>query len=1078
MWHKIGLWIVLLCVSICTSRSFGGVEILDSQWRDDLVFDESTSVLGESWNHFLPVIKSGRGGTLQLFVKNTGTAAVTLDQLTINSKPVEELHRNAEISWWRLHPGKLPPGEIGSIMVRFKEAPEKVALSATGSGGLAVNLNSTPGELRKGFRIESVGFDHSANRVWVYFRKTGSESGKSFTSASINGQEVAQSWLSKQFVGDITGVALSPTVPLKVGDYIYLSSVMDNGVRTSYVIRVNDGWVQLGLFDEPSLMDLNRLARNGMNTISAHRPFTKEQLDSMGRLGMRAVAFTDQAVPQGLLLHQTYDSHYVIDEPDVWDYYFWDRREKKPDNKEKWTGHHGPGVVKAVEELRVASNGRIQPSVVVDSTIRPWNWYEYGESADMICRNNYIFANNVPMRDLRIAESVAITASAPVPVVHAFESTWHEFDITRPRINRPKTAGEYRRVMLYTFGLGARGLTGWWNVNDRAEPYTSYATYEFPDQWAEQGKVFAELRQASPLIAIGCAIRGVSTSQPDVWAGGVLAGADSVLVTVVNEAVSGVSTYEGTSKRARNVKVVVPKLPWFQPAKAVVLDGFDQVELKFSINSEGNYEIDLPEVVSAHLVVLTSDASLPQRLHDRARSEMFGDERSFGSKLLLEDWNRMLDEGRLAAIQADLHLNRRNDIAYAIPLEGGSRDRHPDFDNPDGQEKPEVGWYTLTDSPARVGFRVPFELARAAPVTFTFQSRVQILPLTYELWSDGKKVEGATIKETRLANYWTIVEVQSPAAGKMEFVGVQMPLPPPQIGVLPGTTKYWPYGGEGERPKPSDDNQTKWAVRTGYVSSRVFISRGVTLGDLVWNEPTPDDLLPPASIPANHSLHVDSGAIVNQAIQQIVSNRSGMAASEMVLGPGMIAVRREAQGPQPSKADPNSGPKIGFVEVVAEGRAKPSKRADFWDVKANPAEPNAVELFLTQPDVSGSVSVPARSSGGGSVVLLVQARSWGENAGIELSDPSGKPVKGRVKSRPIGGYWWAIGVEGVAPHTEISIRLSVPASKTERGLGKFAVVLPNESFTAAWTAARDAVRGDLAKNGKIPKRPGKEFWRY
>ena len=694
--------VAVIVVTIC---SIGWPMQFDhAQWRDDWPqyndYGDKFSLSGKIES------TTGDPGCLQLFFMNNSSEAVSLDNILWDGISALSLKEQNRVVWWQMMPTQVEPGQYGSVLMRLRTTPDKlVPVSVKFSNGETVDYNVNVPQLISPIRIESVGFSPDRQRLLIYFRSSVAENVGRIDSLYIGGHPVDEcakvDWLTAEFTNNLAAVQLTPKKMPAIGTYLYVFAKTDQNHRAAYMVHVHDGFFPLGTYDRPS-MNLTKSAIAGMNTIAMHHNFSLSLLDDMAMLNMRAVNYSNYAPASSpSFQHSAMYTLLVVDEPDVKDYFHYHQKDDAPPYDQR-VGHFAQDVIEGAENVRKFSS--CFAGVLVDKTIKPFNWYAYGETADVIYQDNYVLTHGEPMiPTLWHIQQETMLASAPRPVIHVYDNCWQEEE--GRGINRPKTASELRRLMMYPLGAGAKGLVGWWNVSAASGSKRRYhATEEFPDQWAAQSAVYQTLTPILPLLSISYPWGSATSNNDHIWIRTLVAGPDAVIAVVINE--DFVSTAEQFRQRPQHdVSLTLPRLPWFHPVKAYHLLPGQLQELALE-TSGCEPTVTLPTIEAAECVLFTSK----HRLADQLLHEYRERQNQLAASILAVKRQQVQREGHLAAVVWDMRLNRAETLVEGQPSGGAYRCDRPEFANPKEDKHNSICWYRKEPDGPRIGATWPLTL--------------------------------------------------------------------------------------------------------------------------------------------------------------------------------------------------------------------------------------------------------------------------------------------------------------------------------------------------------------------------------
>ena len=122
-------------------------------------------------------------------------------------------------------------------------------------------------------------------------------------------------------------------------------------------------------------------------------------------------------------------------------------------------------------------------------------------------------------------------------------------------------------MMYYAVSAGARGLFDYIHCSEKAATYMSHGSKEYPDVWAEIGRVYRELQVVAPYLALAHPAKLATADRPKLAVSTLVCGEDALLLVCINE------DYEQQKhafryQPAQAVALQVPELPWLKPAAA------------------------------------------------------------------------------------------------------------------------------------------------------------------------------------------------------------------------------------------------------------------------------------------------------------------------------------------------------------------------------------------------------------------------------------------------------------------------------------------------------------------------------
>lgn len=584
-------------------------------------------------------------GYVVLFVRNDGRTPLTARDLAWNGRPFEELRKELTLIWWRLLPDAIAPGGVGEVLIRPR-APlrEPAAVRVRFGDGSAVQARVGPQPAP--VRIETIGFTPRMDEVFLVVERL-DRTPQRLARVWLDGQDVTDRcrFLDRAFSTGISPVVFKPPKPLRYGSYHTYRVGTAAGASAGCCVRTYDGWVPLGSYGYGTYDEYARNGANGHNNFGRH---SKGELDTQALLGMRAVMILGDSPPAPEIRgHAGIFAYGPVDEPDCQDYF---RAEGIPHDKR--IGYHAMEMARRFQLYRTADPHHLG-ILTLDLTYKPANYYVYAPLPDVVNPDCYPLTIGQNATMVREVVETARYAAGPRPVTFTFQGGFEERlnpqERARMRFPRPPFAGEVRWMLYYAIGAGARGLYNYIHCTERSEGLISHGSSEYPDVWHAIGRVYRELERVAPLIALAHPTRLAKPDQEKVWVSTLVAGADALLLVVVNED----TVQEAHAFRVRprrNLRVSLPALPWIAPKVAwqVREDRFAPLPLdpgpsRGAGPGTGAVSVRLDRVDVAELILVAADPRVARSLEARVRER----ERALGAGLLALWRQQQAREGSL-----------------------------------------------------------------------------------------------------------------------------------------------------------------------------------------------------------------------------------------------------------------------------------------------------------------------------------------------------------------------------------------------------------------------------------------------
>jgi subtilisin-like proprotein convertase family protein/Cu/Zn superoxide dismutase len=549
--------------------------------------------------------------------------------------PPQAIFNAGEPVWYRHDPTNLPPGAVCQVVVRLRLLPVTQPVSVgvmTDAGTVTTNIAvsaSAP-------QLVSVGFSPDLDKVYLHWRRS---SGAAPISVFMDGNDVTSLTTT---VGDtnfnFAVSVISLASPLTYMSYhVYQGVYADGKTATaslrSWINRFNIG--TYGAYPTTTWADARALIddyeNRGVNFIvynNGSEGFTSFINKPEG------VTYCDEHgfdfMPSTPSQWNTRDplGWYLRDEPDAHDWHL-GRSDTSPYYLPK-NNQHSVGVL-AMHEIFAGDDlhyrqGEITPTVVnVDATYMPYNYYTYGQLADIGMSDPYYNSrqasaywgntNTIPLYDKPYpyiyAVSQAMTeASEPSPSLIAMMSTG-DLIVTNGWWPYP-TMENIRMQNYYAVAGGAKNLGYWWMLGEGYVGFGEGIVTGVPEcvnLWKGIGLCGNEFKTLQPLIVISHPAALTISTSTNLWARGLVAGMDSIILVVANDRYT--NDIDGIHYSPISNSTVTVTLPsWFNGSATSfeVAEGAEGVK-DVSTSLNGNQlQFNLGTVNLTRLLVATTNA--------------------------------------------------------------------------------------------------------------------------------------------------------------------------------------------------------------------------------------------------------------------------------------------------------------------------------------------------------------------------------------------------------------------------------------------------------------------------------------
>ncbi len=647
----------------------GAVSLLGVQYQeDDLAIYTEFQCFWKDSNYPTSCGVPLPGANLHVFIKNDGTSAVTLDDVTLinyslksilkrndlnghlaNSiwfywdNPPQDILNAGEPAWYKMDPASIPAGGVGQVIVRLRKVPV--------TSPLAVNVDTSANILNTSIAVDAnvpqlanISFSQDLKKVYLYWRRAG---GAAPTTIKMDGIDVTSTTTTVGDPGDdfaVSVVSLS-TALSEMSYHVFQGVYSDTqtatgGVRTWVNPFIYCSWAAFPVPDGDTAMAqdwMDTCQDRGINTLemnSASGGLMQYLGTSAGRAyaDSRNYGFIKDDTSWGTWSNNP-RMWFIDDEPDIEEANlvsnFCGTGYKMPCSSNQ-AGTMGMHFVSLGEELRGRKD---RPTTInLDGTWKPYSYFAYGQLSDCLCIDHYFqpkvrhayydMPETLPLyrqADVVYATALAGTRAAePNPSRQLLYSC--EINGDAPVDPWPWAAPECKRIeAYYAMAAGAKGLGYWWfkknpsGSNGLADDSNLQA--QDPAFWQEVGLIGAETKWLQPYLVTSHPVDLDAVGSTNVWVKGLARGTDTFILFVVNDDYWLDQDYHNTPISNASVTFGLPSWMLSSPAAfEVSRSGISTVNT--SLNGS-DLTLSLGTLNVAKIVIVTVDPQLRMTLQQR-----------------------------------------------------------------------------------------------------------------------------------------------------------------------------------------------------------------------------------------------------------------------------------------------------------------------------------------------------------------------------------------------------------------------------------------------------------------------------
>jgi hypothetical protein len=629
------------------------LDVLDAFYRPDRMLPE--------WNYFYsgsfkpgdtpPTIPAS--GALCIYVKNTGTGSVNIDDVTINGQGLangircdtEKLYRcdvnacsvyypsvrqtlvDAGVPiWWRVDQNPIPVGGTAEVYVRMRTrvlTTLSVAVlsgsSTVATASIAVTNNDIP-------KIAGYAMSSDMTQVYLYLRHP--VKGTLPAQIYIDGvNKTSSCTMCADSDLDIAAVRCSLGSAYSRGSFHTFQAVYADGSKATAGFRVFYDNFKCATWGCPTLSSTAEqraeLIDRGNHSINLFTVGvgdlsdflkTSEGKSIMDQYGIRYASYFPDS-------DRVY-AYFLCDEPDVGDYSV--KTNVAP------TVYDRVGTLAqslwSLAQQKKANYSYIPSMLNVDETFKPANYYIYGQLPDVLSADPYytqalcdVFWKRpwqIPIFNKAIfVYAHASTANAgcePRPL-HVIMNACRFGDGTK--VFRYGTPEEKRIEAYYCLAAGAKQFGYWWLSSD-PNSYDGLGRRSDPQAaalWREIGLVNAEACLASPVLVNSCPAQMPISASGRLWVRALVSGTDTLVLICVND--GHVNDQTGTFVRPIADATISVRLPgWLASPTDVFEIDYRGIRDVANTISSGRATLNLGRFDLTRMIIITKDSTLKSAL--------------------------------------------------------------------------------------------------------------------------------------------------------------------------------------------------------------------------------------------------------------------------------------------------------------------------------------------------------------------------------------------------------------------------------------------------------------------------------
>lgn len=638
----------MVVLSVAGALACSALDVLDAFYRPDRMLPE--------WNGFYssnykpgdtpPTITAS--GALCIYVKNSGTGSAQIDDVTINGQGLASGIRydtskayrcdgapyaasvyvgNDRLTlidagvpiWWRVDQNPIPAGGTAEIYVRMRtRVLTTLSVSFTGAASpvsIPVTNNVIP-------RVAGYAMSSDMGTVFLYLRHP--TKGTLPTQILIDGVDKTSSCtIGTDSDVDIVPVKCVLSAAFARGSFHTFQAVYSGGAKATTGLRVFYDNFKCATWGCPPLgseaAKHDELVDRGNHSLNLFTVGTGDLSDYLKTTAGTTIMdqYGMKFAPYSLGGQREY-AYFLCDEPDVGEYNV--ITEVAPTVYDK-VGTFAQGLWEQARQKK-ASYSHIPSMLNVDETYKPYNWFIYGQLADVFSVDPYyqqvlydVFFKRpwqIPVFTKAIYEYAhAATANSgcePRPLHVIMNACRFQGGTEWFRYGTPE---EKRLEAYYCLAAGAKQFGYWWLSPD-ANSYNGLGNRSDPQSaalWREIGLINAEAGIASQVLVNSCPADMPVTGPGQLWVRTLVSGVDTLVMICVND--DHTNDRSGTIIRPivdANVSFDLPN--WLtSPTHVFEVDYRGVRDVPYTI-STGRINADLGRVEVTRMIIVTKDSTL------------------------------------------------------------------------------------------------------------------------------------------------------------------------------------------------------------------------------------------------------------------------------------------------------------------------------------------------------------------------------------------------------------------------------------------------------------------------------------
>jgi hypothetical protein len=647
------VWAALLGALLVVTAS-AEIKVIGVQYQPDRVMPEYDCIWHDR-QYPGPCTATIPGANVKVFVKNTGTAAETISDVTLAgyslssviqmnaaqsdassiyyywATPPQAIIDAGEPVWFKTDPaGTLPVGGVAQVVVRLRYLPVTasvtvgvVASGNTVSTNIAVNASAP--------QLASVGFSADRTKVYLHWRRSG---GAAPIGVWMDGTNVTA---NTSTVGDATvnfgASVIQLAAPLPAMSFhVYLGVFLDGktasaGVRTWTNPFIYGTWGSKAIpgdaaagaawIDEAAAHGVNALVMNwasGLGTFLA---------TSAGRAYADSKGYGFVIHSSGQFYCTTPRLWFIYDEPDYTDWTIGGL----PDGNTHKPGVMAMRMIQDGEGLR-ASYPLAPTTVNVDGNLKPYNYWNWGQVPDVFMNDAYyqpLLADAYWYNSYRIPlyqKATYIYASAQAAALACEPNPMHMIlyscslhDSGSGNVWPFAPPATKRIEAYYALAAGAKGMSYWWYLTDPTFSGLNYGSADALALWKEIGLLGNEIKTAQPMLVTSHPVDLPLTPSTNVWARALAVGTNSLILLVVNDNYANdAAGCHYTPVANATVTATLPSWMRFPTALEIAASGLSDVNTQTNGNQ---LVLNLGTLNLTRMIVLTRDPQLRASIQQR-----------------------------------------------------------------------------------------------------------------------------------------------------------------------------------------------------------------------------------------------------------------------------------------------------------------------------------------------------------------------------------------------------------------------------------------------------------------------------